>query len=409
MDSASPDHRQPEPEGAEVEPIAAAGKRKSTIWLMVGGAAGIGGSLLAATVVGGLAALAYLQGGAQAALAPGIQAIALGAIGGLGLPLLYWATRGSSHPLGRVRWPVAAFAVILFFGGLALGGVAFSLGVLPWLLGPIAHLMAAGGPVLFTAFLALRQGPILSNRRGWGHFLGGLWAAPPVAFALELLILIPAAIVVFVGLAFSEHGVTVLQTMALADLASEADVTQLLSGLVAEPIVIGVAVAFLAAAVPLIEEAVKSVSIWPLIRQRPSVAQAFVGGVLCGSGYALVESLLLSQPGEDWVPSMIARAGTPLIHAFGTGLVSWGVVEALVNRRPLRLLGLYLAAAGMHGMWNFTALAVGLSGFSLEVGAGLLSPAAAGLVGLSGLVVLLSLSAGALVGLVGLPRWLYQR
>ncbi|HEY4667350.1 MAG TPA: hypothetical protein VIH26_08615 [Anaerolineales bacterium] len=409
MHSASPDHL--EGEAASLQATSADGpqKRRSTIWLVLGGAAGIGGSLLAAAVVAGLAALAYLQGGPDAALAPGIQAISLGAIGVLGLPLLYWATRGSSQPVGRIRWAVAVLAAALFFGGLALGSVAFSRGILPWVLGPIAHLMAAGGPVLFTAFLALRQGPILSNRRGWGHFLGGLWAAPPIAFVLELLVLVPAAILVFAGLAVSDHGLSVLQAMAAADLASDAEVTQLLSGLIGEPIVVGVAIGFLAAAVPLIEESVKSVSIWPLIPRRPSAAQAFLGGVLCGSGYALFESLLLAQPGQDWIPSMIARAGTPLIHAFGTGLVSWGVIEAVVNRRPLRLLGLYLTAAGIHGIWNFTALAVGLSGFSLEVGAGLISPAAAGLVGFSGLLVLLSLSAGALVGLVGLPRWLDRR
>ncbi|MGH2621266.1 MAG: hypothetical protein ACRDHG_11965 [Anaerolineales bacterium] len=409
MHSASTDQRKSraaDPQAATAEDRR---KRGSTIWLVLGGAAGIGGSLLAATVVAGFAGLAYLQGGADAALAPGIQAISLGAIGVLGLPLLYWATRVTSQPRGRIRWWVAAFAAALFFGGLALGSVAFSRGILPWVLGPVAHLMAAGGPVVFTAFLALRQGPILSNQRGWGHFLAGLWAAPPMAFVLELLILVPAAIVVFVGLAVSEHGLVLLQAMASADLANNADVTQLLNGLIGEPIVIGVAIGFLAAAVPLIEESVKSVSIWPLISRRPSVAQAFLGGVLCGSGYALFESLLLAQPGKDWIPSMIARAGTPLIHAFGTGLVSWGVVEVVVNRKPLRLLGLYLAAAGIHGMWNFTALAVGLSGFSLEVGAGLLTPAAAGLVGFSGLAVLLSLSAGALVGVVGLPRWLDKR
>ena len=409
MHSASPEQRKVEAAGPEVSPADDPQKRRSMIWLVLAGVLGIGGSLLAASVVGAFAVFAFLQGGMDAALAPGIQAISLGAIGGLGLPLLYWATRGSSQPVERVNWAVAVLAAALFFGGLALGNVAFSRGIMPWVLGPIAHLMAAGGPVVFTAFLALRQGPILSNRRGWGHFLGGLWAAPSIAFVLELLVLVPAAVVVFVGLAFSENGLAVLQALASADLASDADLTQLLSSLIGEPIVIGVAIAFLAVAVPLIEESVKSVSIWPLIPRRPSVAQAFLGGVLCGSGYALFESLLLAQPGEDWIPSMIARAGTPLIHAFGTGLVSWGVIEAVVNRRPLRLLGLYLTAAGIHGIWNLTALAVGLSGFSLEAGAGLLSPVAAGLVGFSGLLVLLSLSAGALVGLVGLPRWLDRR
>jgi len=383
--------------------------RQRSIWLILGGAIGIGGSLIAAAVVAGLAVLAYFQGGEAAALGPGIQAISLVAAGVLGLPLLYWAAHGSNRPARRIHWAVGPLAGMMFFGGLALGGFAFSRGTAQWVLGPVAHLMAAGGPVVFTAFLALRQGPILSNRRGWGHFLGGLWAAPPIALILELLALIPAAVLVFLGLAASERGLSVLQAMAAADLTSDSDFNQLLSGLLSEPVVLGVAIAFLAAVVPLIEESVKSVSIWPVIQRRPSVGQAFLGGVLAGSGYALFESLLLAQPGADWVSSMVARAGTPLIHAFGTGLVSWGLIEAIVNRRPLRLLALYLTAVGFHGIWNFTALAVALSGFSLEVGAGVISPAGAGLVALAGLLVLLSLSAVALVGIVALPRWLARR
>ncbi|HLE04321.1 MAG TPA: hypothetical protein VI729_06880 [Anaerolineales bacterium] len=383
--------------------------RQRSIWLILGGAIGIGGSLIAAAVVAGLAVLAYFQGGEAAALGPGIQAISLVAAGVLGLPLLYWAAHGSNRPARRIHWAVGPLAGMMFFGGLALGGFAFSRGTAQWVLGPVAHLMAAGGPVVFTASLALRQGPILSNRRGWGHFLGGLWAAPPIALILELLALIPAAVLVFLGLAVSERGLSVLQAMAAADLTSDSDFNQLLGGLISEPVVLGVAIAFLAAVVPLIEESVKSVSIWPVIQRRPSVGQAFLGGVLAGSGYALFESLLLAQPGADWVSSMVARAGTPLIHAFGTGLVSWGLIEAIVNRRPLRLLALFLMAVGFHGIWNFTALLVALSGFSLEIGAGVISPEGAKLVALSGLLVLLSLSAVALVGLVGLPRWLAKR
>jgi len=383
--------------------------RQRSIWLILGGAIGIGGSLIAAAVVAGLAVLAYFQGGEAAALGPGIQAISLVAAGVLGLPLLYWAAHGSNRPARRIHWAVGPLAGMMFFGGLALGGFAFSRGTAQWVLGPVAHLMAAGGPVVFTAFLALRQGPILSNRRGWGHFLGGLWAAPPIALILELLALIPAAVLVFLGLAVSERGLSVLQAMAAADLTSDSDFNQLLGGLISEPVVLGVAIAFLAAVVPLIEESVKSVSIWPVIQRRPSVGQAFLGGVLAGSGYALFESLLLAQPGANWVSSMVARAGTPLIHAFGTGLVSWGLIEAIVNRRPLRLLALFLMAVGFHGIWNFTALLVALSGFSMEIGAGVISPEGAKLVALSGLLVLLSLSAVALVGLVGLPRWLAKR
>ena len=378
-------------------------------WLQVAGAAGIAISILAAAVLAGFAVLAFVEGGPSAALGPGIQAIAVGIVGALGIPLLYWATRGSTKPLGPVSSLTWLLSLGLFSAGLALGGLAFNRGLLPWLLGPAAHLMASAGPVLFTASLVLRSGPVISHRRRWGHFLAGLWVAPPLALVLELFALVPTGVLVLLGLAATEGGRSALQDLAGADLNTEADLLNLLSQVLSQPIVLVVAIAFLAGLVPLIEEAVKTLTVWPLIPRRPPASQAFLGGALGGCGYALFESLLLAQPGEAWVSTMVARAGTPLIHAFATGLVSWGLIEAATYGRWLRLPALYLLAVGLHGSWNLFAAGISLAGLSVESGGEILSPAAAGILSYSGLLVLLGLSTISAAGLISIPRWLAGR
>jgi hypothetical protein len=376
------------------------------IWILVAGGLGITGSLVAALAVSGLAFLTYYESGSEAALGPGIQAISLGFVGLLGLPLLFWTVRRRAGPPGRVSWGLGVLAGAMFIAGLLLGALAFAAGRLPWLLGPPAHLLAASGPVIAVAFIVMRAGPLVSDRRRWGHFLGGLWAAPPLALVLEVIALVPAGLVVLLGLGTSEDGLSLLEQLAVLDSTSGAEFARLLGALISKPVVLVVAAVFVAVIVPLIEETVKSVSIWPLISRRPSSAQAFLGGALCGCGYALFESLLLAQPGADWLASVIARAGTPLLHAFATGLVSWGLVEAIVSRRPRRLVGLFAAAVGLHGAWNFLAMVVALSGFSAEPGADLLDPLLAVGLALGGIIALLGLAGLCLFGLIGIPRWI---
>ena len=130
---------------------------------------------------------------------------------------------------------------------------------------------------------------------------------------------------------------------------------------------------------------------------------AFLGGALGGAGYALFESLFLPQPGEDWAITMVARAGTPLIHAFNTGLVCWGLAEGVRRKRWLFLAGTYILAVGLHGMWNLAAIGIGLSGLGIESEAGALDPALMNAVGYLGLLGLLGLTVGSFAGLIWLP------
>jgi len=104
--------------------------------------------------------------------------------------------------------------------------------------------------------------------------------------------------------------------------------------------------------VPLIDEALKPVGMWFLFGRLQRPAAGFVAGMLCGAGYAMFESLVAFNGGEQWVSVTLARAGTAVVHITLSGLVGWAMVGAWRQRRYLALAGTYLAAVAIHGTWN---------------------------------------------------------
>ncbi len=55
---------------------------------------------------------------------------------------------------------------------------------------------------------------------------------------------------------------------------------------------------------------------------------------------------------------MIVRFGASLMHCVASGVMGLGWYQALVKRRPLRLLAAYGTSAGIHALWNGAAIAV---------------------------------------------------
>ena len=117
--------------------------------------------------------------------------------------------------------------MLLFPLALVLGILAFEVGTMPRVLGPIAHIIAAGAPVLFVASISLGQGPLTSSRRRWAHVLAGSWVTPPLSLFLELLMLVPFGLLMILGLAFSPDSQSLLQELAAVDLSSESELINL--------------------------------------------------------------------------------------------------------------------------------------------------------------------------------------
>jgi hypothetical protein len=165
--------------------------------------------------------------------------------------------------------------------------------------------------------------------------------------------------------------------------------------------------AFVAGIVPVIEEAVKSLSVLPIARHL-SPSEAFVGGALGGAGYALFEALFLTQPDPSWLTTMIGRGGATMMHAFTAAITCWGISQVVHQRRWGRLALAYLSSVTMHATWNAAVIGMGIAQVNQETRA-LQIPQSLEALALNAAPLLLgALSVMALVGLALGARRLRQ-
>lgn len=290
-------------------------------------------------------------------------AIAFGFLALCGVPAIFYGVRfflkQEAIPQSAVRFSYL-FAIPTFLSGLFLGYLAFSRGIFPSVLGPLAKIIAASAAALFVIQMVRRYGPVLSQRRIWGQFILGLWIVPFFALVSEFLILIPTLLLFFLGALTSENGRLLLDLLSDSSSPSVGALTEAANGIVMEPWFIALVLGFFAVLVPLVEEALKTMVVWPWIIRRRNSAEAFLGGVIGGAGYALFEAIFLTQPDPTWFPTMVGRAGATIMHAFTTGVASWGLSEGFRNKRWGRMVLSYFVAVTFHGLWNAGALSFAL-------------------------------------------------
>ncbi len=286
--------------------------------------------------------------------------------------------------------PVAVLTGLEALRGPALARILF----------PLAQLLAAGIPVLAGVILLRASGPLLAPRRAWGQFLVGLWGMPWLAMLLEVLALIPTLAILGIGLVNSPSGQHILRQL-LEAAASEAPTAldQPVLQLLVNPWVAATLLGYIALVVPLIEEAIKSIAIWPFLGRKLAPSVAFVSGALGGAGYALFEALFLTQPADAWASTMLGRSGASIMHTFTAGLTCWGLAEGFSRRKWGRTLLAYLAAVVMHGLWNASAVGAGLASAATESGPSLISSGAAVAITTVSTAVMVGLSAFSLISL----------
>ena len=326
-----------------------------------------------------------------------LLAMALAGIPGIALGLRGLLNQEPGRPLRPVAaWILAAFGLLfplaLFAGARLLARPDLTLVAIP------IHLATAVIPVVFVVLLVQILGPSLTLRRLWSQFLTGLWGMPFVAIVLEVLALIPVGVLALSGLASSVDlgGI-------FAPLLEEPPGAGTLSddaalGLLLNPWVLASLFAFVAGIVPVIEEAVKSLSVLPIAR-RLSSSEAFVGGALGGAGYALFEALFLTQPDPSWLTTMIGRGGATMMHAFTAAVTCWGISQVVHHRRWGHLALAYLSSIAMHATWNGSVIAMGIAQVNQEAGALQIPPILESLALNAAPLLLSALSVMALVGL----------
>jgi len=209
----------------------------------------------------------------------------------------------------------------------------------------------------------LRKG---SNQRFWGLVNFQIFAGMPLIIFFEVLVI--AAVVVIGGVWLFNQAdfkpfLMTLQTQLLLNPQDMEKLTEQITQIFQKPGAMVAGLMVIVVLIPLVEEILKPLALWFFIKKQWTPAEGFTAGLACGASFALVESLtaVLSVPQGDWLPTLIARVGTGLLHVLTTGLNGWALVSAWRDKKFNRLGLTYLISVSLHGTWNLFAILYGVN------------------------------------------------
>jgi hypothetical protein len=315
-------------------------------------------SLLAALSLLGAAALVYTLYPSS----PPLAAASLALCGTLLLPSAFCAAWGLRRPAtpstpAAPRGSATLFAtllMILVFPATLWLGDQFRQGVgLDESLFLLLHVVAIGLPVFWLTSLARSRLAGGSAQRAWGLFGSGMLIGTPLIFATEIAVMIVAAMLFLASQPYLTQRLTELLQEYRGITPDYQAIIPTLEPYINQPLVVYGAVAFIAILVPLIEEAIKPIGVWLLIKRNLTPAEGFVAGMFSGAGFALVENLGYVASGIDqWALTAMTRTFTAAMHIFTAGLMGWGLAYAWGRGKYLRLAIAYLGAVFVHAAWN---------------------------------------------------------
>lgn len=290
-----------------------------------------------------------------------LGALSMLACAGLVLPILIHSVqrlKGKEiHP--RTIPPIKVWQAILVFvvwvASVLITGGLTALTDFGWLIAIPFFLTGALLPVILLAWVAV--GGLIGNspRRLWAVFGTSLGGSTFLAMLLEYLVI--GAIALIVGaVAYANPEVKALIEQVRSQLKSGQDIESMLMNLapyLTNPLLYVMLLALGAGIGPMIEEAVKPIALWFLGKNLHSPAEGFALGAVCGAGFALVEGMLAASGAVETLGfGLAARFTSTLLHISASGLVGWGIASARLEKRYWRLLGAYLLACTLHGLWN---------------------------------------------------------
>jgi RsiW-degrading membrane proteinase PrsW (M82 family) len=298
------------------------------------------------------------------------------------LPILlisYFQLRGHSLPhwLDTSRpvfskisnWIIIIWPVVVAIGWV----ISKQPEIAAYLIGPV-NVLTAGIPVLWIYHKAqykLDGGPQI---RKWRIFGFSLTVMPVIVIIAELIAIIVLALLVllYFQVINPQFGQDVMQILdLLRENGENLDaIMQDLEPYLRQPLVIFSAFSVVAGIIPVIEELIKPLALWSLAGRKLSPQEGFVGGLLCGAGFALMENVLYFanvMTSGDWIVMAVGRAGTGILHMLASGLVGLGLARAWRDRKWKSLVFSTLGAIVLHGLWNALALASGFLPLILEI------------------------------------------
>ncbi len=263
-----------------------------------------------------------------------------------------------------------------------------------WQTAPINILLALIPIAWFTALGLFKLGGV-SLQRLWGLSNFSIYLTLPLAVLVEIILLgFGIALAVLWAIQQPEFAPLLMQIQhwMMVDPSQLSNLTYDFLPVMQKPEVIFAVVAGVAVIIPLVEELLKPLGLWFLVKKEPSPAQGFAAGLICGASFALLESAfsLSAAPIDGWMMTAAGRVGTGLLHIVTAGLNGWALASSWKDGKAMRIGLVYILTFVIHGTWNFFALILGISQVEDELSisiAPLLAHSAAWV--LAGLAVLL--------------------
>ena len=267
-------------------------------------------------------------------------------------------------------WPIIVLTITAFVS-ILVGYQISGINTVNWLILPILTIPAVVLPLCVLMALGTQKLPFGTRWQSWSVLGLGMTLVPLILFVLEVAVLIIVFFIVIAYVMTQPDLVAELQRLSqqimFLDLQSEAAL-DLLSPFVAKPGVIITVLAYIAILVPALEEIFKPLGVWLLAGKLESPAQGFALGALSGAGYALIETIGVSNQTVEWASLLFSRIGTGLLHITTSALMGAAIVLAWRERRYLRLIGTYFIVVLLHGLWNTFAMLFTFSGLAELIG-----------------------------------------
>ena len=267
-------------------------------------------------------------------------------------------------------WPIIVLTIIAFVS-ILVGYQISGINTVNWLILPILTIPAVVLPLCVLLALGTQKLPFGTRWQSWSVLGLGMTLVPLILFVLEVAVLIIVFFIVIAYVMTQPDLVSELQRLSqqimFLDPQSEAAL-DLLSPFVAKPGVIITVLAYIAILVPALEEIFKPLGVWLLAGKLESPAQGFALGALSGAGYALIETIGVSNQTVEWASLLFSRIGTGLLHITTSALMGAAIVLAWRERRYLRLIGTYFLVVLLHGLWNTFAMLFTFSGLAELIG-----------------------------------------
>lgn len=221
-------------------------------------------------------------------------------------------------------------------------------------------------PAWWLVELGRRKLPRITRQKQWGLFNFGAFVSVPVIILIEVILLILGAGVLVAFLKRIPEYTALLnsfQNLMVMNMDSLPLIVEQFKPLLQNPGVIASLFAAIALVVPLVEELLKPLALWLFVKRRWSPAEGFIAGMVSGAAFSIVESLfaMTAVAGESWLALAGARVGTTLLHITTAGLSGWALTSTWQDGKIRRVVLTYLLVVFVHGLWNASAILVGIS------------------------------------------------